>query len=107
MSIADAEIEAAQARMAMLRADGYAVEAHYDRSADRVVVRLDTGEVMTFAPADAQELAGAVADDLAEIEITPGGHGLIWPRLDAGLYVPAMRRGILGSKRWMAEVTAR
>lgn len=103
MSITDAEIEAAEERMAELRADGYAVEAHYDHARDRISVRLSTGEEVTFAPADAEELAGASPDDLAEIEITPGGLGLIWPRLDAGLYVPALKRGILGSRRWMAE----
>ena len=107
MPISDDVIAAAERRFEALRASGYAIEAHYDCPANRVVVRLDTGEVVSFAPTDAEELAGAAPDDLAEIEITPGGLGLIWPRLDAGLYVPALRDGVLGSRRWMTEMAAR
>lgn len=107
MPISDDDVETAERRFEALRASGYAVEAHYDCPADRVVVRLDTAEEVTFAPADAEELARASPDDLAEIEITPGGLGLIWPRLDAGLYVPALKRGILGSRRWMAKAARR
>lgn len=103
MSITDAEIRAAEARMSELRRDGYAISAHYDAVEGRISVRLSTGEDLSFAPADADELAQAAPDDLADIEIVPGGLGLIWPRLDAGLYVPALKLGILGSKRWMAE----
>jgi hypothetical protein len=69
----------------------------------RIVVRLNTGVELAFPPALAEGLAGAAPDDLAEIEITPGGLGLHWPKLDADLYVPALLRGVFGSRRWMAE----
>lgn len=103
MSVSDADVAAAEQRMAALREAGYAVSARYDLAEGRVVVILSTDEELSFVPEDAEELAGAPPDDLADIEIVPGGLGLIWPRLDAGLYMPALKLGILGSKRWMAE----
>jgi hypothetical protein len=38
----------------------------------------------------AQGLAGAKASDSADIEITPTGLGLHWPKLDADLYLPSL-----------------
>ncbi len=40
--------------------------------------------------------------DLAEIEISPSGFGIHFPRLDADLYLPALLQGVFGSKAWMA-----
>ena len=51
-----------------------------------------------------QGLAGAKASDLADIEISPTGLGLHWPRLDADLYLPALIEGMFGTRRWMARV---
>ena len=53
----------------------------------------DTDESLTPEPAD-----------LAEIEITPSGLGLHWPRLDADVYVPGFMKGIYGTRRWMAAL---
>ena len=44
----------------------------------------------------------AGAPQLDEIEITPSGFGLHFPRLDADIYVPGLLEGFLGSKKWMA-----
>ena len=57
---------------------------------------------MSFAAERAQGLAGASPSDLAEIEITPSGYGLHWPRLDADLWLPALLEGVFGSRAWMA-----
>jgi hypothetical protein len=51
----------------------------------------------------AEGLAEAAPESLSEIEITPAGLGLHWPRLDVDLYVPALLQGVFGSKRWMAQ----
>ena len=48
-------------------------------------------------------MTGASPDSLADIEISPAGLGLHWPRLDADLYVPALLQGVFGSKSWMAR----
>ena len=57
---------------------------------------------MSFAAERAQGLAGASPSDLAEIEITPSGYGLHWPKLDADLWLPALLEGVFGSRVWMA-----
>jgi hypothetical protein len=40
---------------------------------------------------------------LDEIEISPSGFGIHFPKLDADLYLPAILHGFLGSRKWMAS----
>ena len=102
MAVTEQEFEQAEARMAALREAGHAVSARFDRRASRIVIELNTGVQVAFPSRLAEDLAGAAPDDLAEIEISPAGLGLHWPRLDADLYIPALLQGVFGSKRWMA-----
>lgn len=103
MAITERELEQAEARMAETRAAGHAVSARYDRRRSRVVVALSTGVELTFPTRIAEGLADASPDNLAEIEISPAGLGLHWPKLDADLYVPGLLQGVFGSKKWMAR----
>lgn len=103
MDIDDAELRQAEDRGAALRAAGYAVSARYDRRRSRIVVGLQSGVELTFPAQIVEGLAEGSPEDLAEIEITPAGLGLHWPRLDADLYVPALMQGVFGSKSWMAR----
>lgn len=80
-----------------------AVDAHYDRRLDRVIIRLDSGVELAFPPQRAQGLEGARPSQLQTIEITPSGFGIHFPKLDADLYLPALIEGFFGSKRWMAS----
>lgn len=103
MAITERQLRRAEARMESQRQASHAVAARYDRRSSRIVVALNTGVQIAF-PADlAEGLAGAAAADLAEIEISPAGLGLHWPRLDADLYVPSLLQGVMGSKSWMAR----
>ncbi len=102
MTVTEREFEQAEERMSALRDRGFAQAARYDRQADRIVIDLSTGVQLVFPPALAEGLGGAAPDDLAEIEISPAGLGLYWPRLDADLYVPAILEGVLGTRQWMA-----
>ena len=79
-----------------------AVSAHYDRASGRVVVELSSRVAVSFRPDDAQGLEHAKAADLAEIELSPSGFGIHFPKLDADFYVPALLEGFLGSRKWMA-----
>lgn len=103
MAITERELEQAEARMAATRAAGHAVSARYDRRRSRVVVALNTGVELTFPTRLAEGLADASPDSLAEIEVSPAGLGLHWPKLDADLYVPALLQGVFGSEKWMAR----
>ena len=103
MAIDDVQLAQAEERGAALRAAGYAISARYDRRRSRIVVGLQTGLELTFPAQIAEDLADASPEDLAEIEITPAGLGLYWPRLEAALYVPGLLQGVFGSKSWMAR----
>jgi Protein of unknown function (DUF2442) len=97
------EFTAATRRAAERRAtEPFAVAAHYDRRCDRVVVNLNNGVELAFPPHIAQGLEAAKPSDLTDIEISPSGFGIHFPKLDAHLYLPSLMRGIFGSKAWMA-----
>jgi hypothetical protein len=102
MPVTEQEVQQAEKRMAALRENGFAVSARYDRRTARIVVNLNTGVQIAFPARLAEGLAEASPDDLAEIEISPTGLGLHWPKLDADVYVSALLHGVFGSKRWMA-----
>jgi hypothetical protein len=103
MAISEQELTEAETRMASVRDAGHAVSARYDRRRSRVVIALSTGVELAFPTRLAEGLADASPEDLADIEISPAGLGLHWPRLDADLYVPALLQGVFGSKGWMAR----
>ena len=102
MAITELQFERAIERTQEEREAGHVLSARYHRRRRRVVVQLNTGVEVTFPIALAEGLAGASPEDLAEMEVSPTGQGLHWPRLDADLYVPALLRGVLGSRSWMA-----
>jgi hypothetical protein len=79
-----------------------ATAVRYDRRIGRIVIDLSSGIEVAFRPHDAQGLEDAKPDDLTEIEISPSGLGIHFPRLDADLYLPALLEGFLGSRQWMA-----
>jgi hypothetical protein len=104
MTLADAQIRDAERRMEARRKQPRATRARYDSKEGRIVVSLRNGLEIGFPVEIAEGLAGAKSSDLSEIEITPTGFGLHWPRLDADLYLPALMEGIFGSRRWMARL---
>ena len=103
MTITELELEQAEKRMSALREAGHVVSARYDCRRSRVVVALNTGVELAFPTRLAEGLADASPDTLADIEISPAGLGVHWPKLDADLYVPALLQGVFGSKNWMAR----
>jgi hypothetical protein len=103
MAITEHDLKEAETRMEGLREAGHAVSARYDRRRQRVVVALSTGVELAFPTRLAEGLANASPEHLADIEVSPAGLGLHWPRLDADLYVPALLQGVFGSTGWMAR----
>jgi len=79
-----------------------AVAAHYDRKSKHIVIHLNSKLILSFSPKDVQGLERATSSQLEEIEISPSGFGIHFPRLDADLYVPGLLEGFLGSRKWMA-----
>jgi len=80
-----------------------AIAARYDRASGRIVIHLSSGLDVSFSPRDAQGLENAKPSQLDEIEISPSGLGIHFPKLDADLYLPSLLEGFLGSRRWMAS----
>lgn len=100
--LTDEQFEAARARGAeTLRRGPLAISVRYERENDRIVVRLNTGIEIGFAPADAQGFENATPAALVNVEITEFGLALHWPMLDADVWVPSLAQGILGSEKWM------
>jgi len=98
MEISEHQFQAATIRGEEERRSGHAVNAAYDARRKRLVVDLNTGMVIMVPVHLLEDLADANTEDLAEIELSPSGLGLHWPRLDADLYVPALMQGIFGTK---------
>lgn len=79
-----------------------AVAVRYDRKSGRIVIDLSSKVTLAFSPRDAEGLEDATPAQLEEIEISPSGFGIHFPKLDADIYIPALLEGFLGSKKWMA-----
>jgi hypothetical protein len=102
MAMTERDVERARQRMDEQRDSGHAVMAAYDEQTGRIRVDLNTGIQIAWPVALIEGLAQASAADLVEIEISPAGLGLYWPRLDVDIHVPALLAGSFGSKSWMA-----
>ena len=104
-SISDSDFEKSKEAGRRLVVRGLlAVAAAY--ASKRIRAELDNGCFFEFPCEHAQGFRGAKAADLKVIEIQASGLGLHWPKLDADLYVPAVVKGVLGSKNWMAQIGA-
>lgn len=82
-----------------------AIGAVYDCRVSRIVITLSTGYAVMFSPHIVQELENAKPDQLDEIEITPSGLGIHFPKIDADIYLPALLEGARGPRRRMARST--
>jgi hypothetical protein len=98
-----AGFQEANERGRRMRASGpRAIAVRYDRARGRIVIHLSSRLDVSFSPGDAQGLENAKASQLDEIEISPSGLGIHFPRLDAD-HLPSLLEGFLGSRRWMAS----
>jgi len=96
-------IELANKRGEQLRREfPRAVSARYDRASGMVVIELSSKLTLSFSPQDAQGLENAKPVQLEEIELSPSGLGVHFPKLDADLYIPGLLEGFMGSRKWMA-----
>lgn len=101
--ISRSRLERARARGAnMIKHGPVAVAARY--RAGMIFVALSSGIEVRFPARLAQGLENAGPKDLAEIRIEARGLGLHWPKLDVDLYVPSLLQGVLGTRKWMAEI---
>ena len=108
VELTEAQFAAAEERGRIAReTEPRAVSARYDAKSQRIVVELTSGATFAFPPALVQGLCDASPEDLAEIEISPIGFGLHWPRLDEDYRVVGLMNGIFGTAKWMAAKAGR
>ncbi len=101
--VSRSDIELANHRGEQMRRDfPHAVSARYDRASGKVVIDLSSKLTLSFSPQDAQGLENARPAELEEIELSPSGFGVHFPKVDADLYIPGLLEGLMGSKKWMA-----
>ena len=104
----DTELNDAEARgRLMLSTEPRAQSARYDMPSGRVIIDLVNGCTYAFPAQRVQDLAGAGAEDLANLEVEGMGFNLHWPALDVDLLVPALISGIFGTRAWMTQELAR
>jgi len=105
----NAEIDRAIARARRLRDKPLVAGVEYlpGPGLDLFILKLTDGRRRVLPREDLQGLQSGTKEQLAHMEIVGGGTGLHWPELDADLYVPALLRGIYGSKLWMAKIGRR
>jgi hypothetical protein len=108
MALSEAEFEAVATRTAEENARRpRAVRVAFLPERHRVWIEMNNGLEVTFDPARHQELAGAEAEHLAEVEVSGRGSAIYFPQLDASIYIPGLLQGLTGSKRWMAQQLGR
>ena len=71
---------------------------------NRIVIDLDNGAEFSFPPILAQGLSHASEADLKQIQISPLGTGLHWPKLDVDLTVEGLLAGVFGGHFWMRDL---
>jgi Protein of unknown function (DUF2442) len=85
----------------------HAVAARFDAVKNRIVIDLDNGAEFSFPPVLAQGLSHASEADLKQIEISPLGSGLHWPKLDVDLTVDGLLAGVFGGHFWMRDLAVK
>lgn len=100
-TLTDADIDAAR-RAAEEEAliEPRAAAARYDRESGRILVELTNGSLFGFVPMGVYNLDGATAEQLAAVEVVPGGEGLHWEELDADVSVPGLIAHRLNLAAW-------
>ena len=72
------------------RAGRRALTAQYDARTGRVMLELSSGFLFGFPARAIPALARATAEELAEVQLSPGGGALHWEGLDADLSIPGL-----------------
>ena len=103
MALTKEEFGQANERGKSLRDKAFIVNARYTKR-DGLVAKLHSGIELRVPVFLVEGLKEATVDELKQIEVSPSGLGLHWPKLDVDLYIPALLEGITGTKRDMAAL---
>ena len=85
-------------------AEPFALEASYRPDFGRIRIELSNECAFEFPPGLVEGLADAPKGTIAEVEVLPGGSGLLWKSLDLDLSVTGLLMGSFGTRAWMQEI---
>jgi hypothetical protein len=102
----DAEIERAIQRAHTLRNEPLVTSVEYKPGPglDLIILKLSDGRRHAIPRELLQGLESGTSSQIANVEIVGRGTGLHWRDLDVDLYLPALLRGIYGTRHWMAKI---
>jgi hypothetical protein len=102
----DAEIDAAIERASGIADEPRVLRVEYrsGRGLDLLILHMSDGHRCVLPREDLQGLQGATREQISKVEILGRGTGLHWPALDVDLYVPALLKGIYGTRQWMSDL---
>ena len=104
--INDPELQTAEtAGQESLDNEHRAVSVIYERTTRKLHIISTLDAELILSVDKLQGLAEASDDDLSEIELSPFGTNLHWPRLDEDFGVHNLFCGVYGSKVWMKKLT--
>jgi len=81
----------------------YIVAARYDVASQTMFVTFKAGFTLSFPKDRCQVTAQAIDDDLSQIEISPAGWSIDFPKIDDGITAEGLLAGRFGSARWERE----
>src|ERR1035437_8698805 len=96
----DKDIEKAAAASGALPAQSRVTGVHPAKVDDEMlrVLVMDDGSRNYIPKGKLERLGDAPDDTVSRFEISEDGLALYWPELDLDLYVPALLRGVYGTK---------
>ena len=83
------------------------VDAHYDRASDAVHLRFRGGGSMTIPRRLIPDLEDQPASALESVSVSPAGDALLWPSIDADVYVPGLVERAFGHRLFAASAGRR
>jgi hypothetical protein len=89
------------------RIEPRASSVSYEAGRGLVLVEMTSGFVFGFAPERAPGLAGATAEQLAAVRISPSGDGLHWDALDAHLSLGGLVETAFNLREWAPRYLGR
>jgi hypothetical protein len=83
------------------------VDASYDSHANAIRLLFRGGGVMTIPAGFIPGLQGQTASALASVAVSPAGDALLWPTIDADVYVPGLVERAFGHRLFAAAAGRR
>ncbi len=106
--VSDAEFRAATRRgRELVKNVPHAVAVRYEARLNRIMITLSNKLEVALDPKLSQALCEAKPSQLKKIEIDGAGFALFFPKLDDGIYLPSLLRGIFGAKKWLDKQAAK